>query len=155
MQLQKCQNELNNQLSLSLSTETPSFHQLLDSTIKPLFDSIHSLFTEGFEKKEKVDWFPYPQLYPPGKQYHIQQNPMNGIMDDYDLLAETAMRLEKGTGAGIIENKEIVRDTQLIEVGKEEFDHYSLHESLFEDHRIGNYVWGLCRVYDSHFKDLE
>lgn len=119
-----------------------------DSSIKALYDSIRQLFTEGFKKREETDWFPYPQLYPPGKLYHLQNNPMNGIMNDYDLVAEVATRLSDNKGASLIKEKEKRDDVRMVEVEKEEFDHYSLHETLFEDHRMGNYVWGLCRLYD-------
>lgn len=126
-----------------------------DSSLKALYNSIRSLFTDGFVKKQTKDWFPYPQLFPPGKLYHIQNNPMNGIMDDYDLLKEVSTRLKQQKNAGLIQNQESAESARLVRVEKEEFDHYSLHDSLFEDHRVGNYVWGLCRVYDSTFRQLE
>lgn len=124
-----------------------------DTGFKGLYESIRSLLTEGIKKRE-VDWFPYLQLYPPGKLYHIQGNPVNGTMDDYDLLEEIAMRIRQGKSAGIIEDKVDRKNISLVEIEKEEFDHYSLHESLMDDHRMGNYVWGLCKLYDNHYTDF-
>lgn len=39
-------------------------------------------------------------------------------------------------------------NVELVQVEKEEFDHYSLDSTLMEDHRMNNYVWGLCRLFD-------
>ena len=94
------------------------------------------------KKEEKGDWFPYPQLYPPGVILHIRNNPTMKNLDDYEVLEEAKKRLDGKTW------DRVVSDTQLVEVDKEEFDHYSLESSLAEDHRMGNYVWGLMRVID-------
>ena len=133
--------------------ETAMNTLMKDTGFKGLYESIRSLITDGMKKRD-VDWFPYLQLYPPGKLYHIQGNPVNGIMDDYDLLEEIAMRIRQGKSAGIIEDKVDRKSISLVEVEKEEFDHYSLHESLMDDHRMGNYVWGLCKLYDNHYTDF-
>ena len=94
------------------------------------------------KKEEKGDWFPYPQLYPPGVILHIRNNPTMKNLDDYEVLEEAKKRLDGKT------RDRVVSDTQLVEVDKEEFDHYSLESTLAEDHRMGNYVWGLIRVID-------
>ena len=133
--------------------------QLLDSLQplkKPLLPAIPSaaataesfsdflmVLKQVFSKKEeKGDWFPYPQLYPPGVILHIRNNPTMKNLDDYEVLEEAKKRLDGKT------RDRVVSDTQLVEVDKEEFDHYSLESTLAEDHRMGNYVWGLIRVID-------
>ena len=133
--------------------------QLLDSLQplkKPLLPAIPSaaataesfsdflmVLKQVFSKKEeKGDWFPYPQLYPPGVILHIRNNPTMKNLDDYEVLEEAKKRLDGKT------RDRVVSDTQLVEVDKEEFDHYSLESTLAEDHRMGNYVWGLMRVID-------
>ena len=133
--------------------------QLLDSLQplkKPLLPAIPSaaataesfsdflmVLKQVFSKKEeKRDWFPYPQLYPPGVILHIRNNPTMKNLDDYEVLEEAKKRLDGKT------RDRVVSDTQLVEVDKEEFDHYSLESTLAEDHRMGNYVWGLIRVID-------
>ena len=133
--------------------------QLLDSLQplkKPLLPAIPSaaataesfsdflmVLKQVFSKKEeKGDWFPYPQFYPPGVILHIRNNPTMKNLDDYEVLEEAKKRLDGKT------RDRVVSDTQLVEVDKEEFDHYSLESTLAEDHRMGNYVWGLIRVID-------
>ena len=133
--------------------------QLLDSLQplkKPLLPAIPSaaataesfsdflmVLKQVFSKKEEEGvWFPYPQLYPPGVILHIRNNPTMKNLDDYEVLEEAKKRLDGKT------RDRVVSDTQLVEVDKEEFDHYSLESTLAEDHRMGNYVWGLIRVID-------
>ena len=41
-------------------------------------------------------------------------------------------------------------NVQLVSVEKVEFDPFSLEPSLMEDHRMGNYVCGLCRLFNEH-----
>ena len=151
------------QLNQSLQQDITQFHKELQSmgdTLLPplspskydlgsLYKTVRQFITEGFGKEQK-DWFPYPQLYPPGTLIHMRNNTSIGKRDDYELLEAVADRLEKKerpAGMGKEENVE------LVEVEKSEFDHYSMDSSLIEDHRMGNYVWGLCKYYDSHKRD--
>ena len=117
--------------------------------LSSLYKTVRQFITEGFGKEQK-DWVPYPQLYPPGTLIHMRNNTSIGKRDDYELLEAVADRLEKKeqpVGMGKEENVE------LVEVEKSEVDHYSMDSSLIEDHRMGNYVWGLCKYYDSHKRD--
>ena len=156
-----------------LTSRTASLEGELQETRQRLLDSLQSLkkpllpaipsaaaTAESFsdfltvlkqvfaKKEEKEDWFPYPQLYPPGVILHIRNNPTMKKLDDYEVLEEAKKRLDGKT------SDYVVSDTQLVEVDKEEFDHYSLESSLAEDHRMGNYVWGLMRLIDrKHFEE--
>lgn len=93
------------------------------------------------------DWFPYPQLYPPGVLLHLRSNPYIGKIETTEMMEQVRYRFEGNTADRIIFNQSKVHLTC---VEKEEFDHFSLEPSLIEDHRMGNYVWGLCRLFDEH-----
>ena len=97
------------------------------------------------ERDQEYDWFPYPQLYPPGSIFHIRNNPHSTILDDDFILNEISKRLN---GVDSRDSKECLEGTELVHVDKKEFDHYSLESSLMEDHRMGNYAWGLIREFD-------
>ena len=63
------------------------------------------------------------------------------------MMEQVRYRFEGNAADPIIFNQAKV---ELVGVEKEEFDHFSLEASLMEDHRMGNYVWGLCRLFDEH-----
>jgi len=73
---------------------------------------------------------------------HLRNNPSSSWKDDYVALEEVKKRL---TGNVSEFN---VSGCELVGVDKSEFDHYSLESSLIDDHRMGNYVNGLLRIYD-------
>ena len=107
---------------------------------------LKKLNTEGSSNGTK-DWFPYPQLYPPGVLLHLRSNPYIGKIETEEMMEQVRYRFEGNAADPIIFNQAQV---QLVSVEKEEFDHFSLEPSLMEDHRMGNYVWGLCRLFDEH-----
>lgn len=151
-------------LEAELETNRQQFLRNLQSIDKPLLPSISAdlipssdsisefislakrYLLENGNKKD-VDWFPYPQLYPPGVILHLRNNPCSSWENDYVPLGEVKKRL---TGKTKDFN---VSDCELVRVDKSEFDHYSLESSLVDDHRMGNYVNGLLRIYDKkHFE---
>ena len=128
---------INKPLLPSISTDVISATDSVSS-----FISLAKRFLLDPGTKKDTDWFPYPQLYPPGVILHLRNNPSSSWKDDYVALEEVKKRL---TGNVSEFN---VSGCELVGVDKSEFDHYSLESSLIDDHRMGNYVNGLLRIYD-------
>ena len=130
--------------SPSPSPSSSSINDLL-TMIKTISKKATKHSSEKGEKDEEYDWFPYPQLYPPGRIFHIRNNPNSTLLDDDFILNEISNRLK---GVNLKDPKEYSESVELVHVDKKEFDHYSLEASLMEDHRMGNYAWGLIREFD-------
>ena len=141
------------EMASASNTLLPPLTAPAKNDLASLYQSLRQFVSEGCGKKEK-DWFPYPQLYPPGTLLHLRNNPTIGKQDDYALMEAVADRCQgkrPSTRFGSAGDEK--KGVEMVEVDKEEFDHYSLDVSLIEDHRMGNYVWGLCKYYDSLKRD--
>lgn len=138
--------------STKLLPELPSLPAPAKNDLTSLYTSLKQFVSEGSSKEK--DWFPYPQLYPPGRLLHMRNNPTIGKQDDYELMEAVADRFKGKPFSYRFENTASEKkNVEMVEVDKEEFDHFSLDVSLVEDHRMGNYVWGLCKYYDSLKRD--
>lgn len=141
------------EMASASNTLLPPLTAPAKNDLASLYQSLRQFVSEGCGKKEK-DWFPYPQLYPPGTLLHLRNNPTIGKQDDYALMEAVADRCQgKRPSARFGSAGDKKKGVEMVEVDKEEFDHYSLDVSLIEDHRMGNYVWGLCKYYDSLKRD--
>ena len=141
------------EMASASNTLLPPLTAPAKNDLASLYQSLRQFVSEGCGKKEK-DWFPYPQLYPPGTLLHLRNNPTIGKQDDYALMEAVADRCQgKRPSARFGSAGDEKKGVEMVEVDKEEFDHYSLDVSLIEDHRMGNYVWGLCKYYDSLKRD--